>query len=296
MVISNNLETDIKEAPEWFLKSIERASMEKKVKLPQGNVCYKVWSANESKGTVILIHGTGASKNWWDPIAPLLLDKFNVIALDLPGMGDSDHCDVYSFENFGNSVLSIIKNEKLTENIVLVGHSLGGHVAGYVATKQSELIAGLVMIDTPVRPPNFEYKKSVGTGPLRMIKYYPDKKTILKRFRLMPKQECKNDWYLRYIAEHAIKETSEGWRWKFDDQLFFKLEYPKGYEYSFKCPSLFIAGEESLLMASKILDYMKNLIKDNMHFETIAGAAHHVPIDAPIEMTKIVKRALDKWL
>ena len=52
-----------------------------------------------------------------------------------------------------------------------------------------------------------------------MIKYYPDKKTILKRFRLMPKQECKNDWYLRYIAEHAIKETSEGWRWKFDDQL-----------------------------------------------------------------------------
>ena len=172
----------------------------------------------------------------------------------------------------------------------------GGHVAGYVATKQSELIAGLVMIDTPVRPPNFEYKKSVGTGPLRMIKYYPDKKTILKRFRLMPKQECKNDWYLRYIAEHAIKETSEGWRWKFDDQLFFKLEYPKGYEYSFKCPSLFIAGEESLLMASKILDYMKNLFKDNMHFETIAGAAHHVPIDAPIEMTKIVKRAIDKWL
>ena len=78
---------------------------------------------------MILIHGTGASKNWWDPIAPLLLDKFNVIALDLPGMGDSDHCDVYSFENFGNSVLSIIKNEKLTENIVLVGHSLGGHVA-----------------------------------------------------------------------------------------------------------------------------------------------------------------------
>ena len=42
MVISNNLETDIKEAPEWFLKSIERASMEKKVKLPQGDVCYKV--------------------------------------------------------------------------------------------------------------------------------------------------------------------------------------------------------------------------------------------------------------
>ena len=44
MVISNNLETDIKEAPEWFLKSIERAYIEKKVKLPQGNVCYKVWS------------------------------------------------------------------------------------------------------------------------------------------------------------------------------------------------------------------------------------------------------------
>ena len=59
----------------------------------------------------------------------------------------------------------------------------------------------------------------------------------------MPKQECENDWYLRYVAEYSVKQTEEGWRWKFDDSLFYKLGRPKGYEYIFKCP-LFIAEEK----------------------------------------------------
>ena len=40
-----------------------------------------------------------------------------------------------------------------------------------------------------------------------------------------------NDWYLRYVAEYSVKQTEEGWRWKFDDSLFYKLGRPKGYEY-----------------------------------------------------------------
>ena len=152
------------------------------------------------------------------------------------------------------------------------------------------------MIDTPVRPPDYEYDKHVGSGPLRLIKYYPDKETILGRFRLMPKQECENDWYLRYVAEYSVKETNEGWRWKFDDSLFYKLGRPKGYEYIFKCPSLFIAGGKSLLMGSKILEYMQSTFKENMEFITIDNAAHHVPIDAPKEVVKIIKETLGKWL
>ena len=136
-------------------------------------------------------------------------------------MGNSSFRTEYKIKDFGDCITALINKEKIehgVENIYIIGHSLGGHVAGYVASENKDLIDSIIIIDTFIRPP--DYDPSQHTGPLRMIKFYPDKISILKRFRLMPKQECVNDWYLRYIAEHSIKETKEGWRWCFDCLLY----------------------------------------------------------------------------
>jgi len=61
-----------------------------------------------------------------------------------------------------------------------VGHSLGGQVAAYVASEQKELVNNLIMIDTFIRPPDWDPSQHEG-GPLRMIKYYPEKRIILRK-------------------------------------------------------------------------------------------------------------------
>ena len=111
------------------------------------------------------------------------------------------------------------------------------------------------MVDSPIRPPTYDYNKHQSTGPLRKIKYYPDKVSIIKRFRLMPPQDCENFWYLRYIAEHSVCNNEDGWRWRFDDKLFATLRRLHNYEFKFQCPALFIAGGKSLLLESKIMKY-----------------------------------------
>ena len=73
-----------------------------------------------------------------------------------------------------------------------------------------------------------------------MIRYYPDKNTILNRFKLMPSQECLNDWYVRYIAEIPIKQTKDGWRWRFDEVVFTSLERLFEYHYPFHARALFM--------------------------------------------------------
>ena len=108
----------------------------------------------------------------------------------------------------------------------------------------------------------------------------------------MPKQECVNDWYLRYIAEHSIKETQEGWRWCFDDLLFTNLERLFGYNFSFNCPALFVHGKDSLLTSGYFLENIKNTYSNIMDFEEVSGAAHHVPLDKPIELVNIIKNRL----
>jgi len=295
MTITDNLISDISNAPEWFLKSIANKGVDVLINDPNGDISYSKWkSNNQSKNLLILIHGTGAHKKWWDPIAPQFIDDTNVIAVDLPGMGDSDFREKYSIKDFGSCIFSIIEKEKKDaqiENIYIVGHSLGGQVAAYLASEYKDLVTSLIMIDTFIRPPDYDPSEHEG-GPLRKIKYYPDKKTILQRFRLMPTQECKNDWFLRYIAEHSVREVEDGWRWKFDDLMFNSLERLFGYKFSFKCPALFIYGANSLLMSGNILSNIKKMYSDIMEFEKVDEAAHHVPLDKPLEIVDIIKKRL----
>ena len=295
MTITDNLISDISNAPEWFLKSIANKGVDVLINDPNGDISYSKWkSNNQSKNLLILIHGTGAHKKWWDPIAPQFIDDTNVIAVDLPGMGDSDFREKYSIKDFGSCIFSIIEKEKKDaqiENIYIVGHSLGGQVAAYLASEYKDLVTSLIMIDTFIRPPDYDPSEHEG-GPLRKIKYYPDKKTILQRFRLMPTQECKNDWFLRYIAEYSVREVEDGWRWKFDDLMFNSLERLFGYKFSFKCPALFIYGANSLLMSGNILSNIKKMYSDIMEFEKVDEAAHHVPLAKPLEIVDIIKKRL----
>ena len=295
MKITDNLENDIINAPQWFHDGIKDVPEDKIVENNLGDISYSKWASNnESQNLILFIHGTGAHKKWWYPIAPQFKDHANVIAIDLPGMGESGFREKYSIKDFGDCVISVIEKEKLEtdiNNVYIVGHSLGGQVAGYVASERQELITSLIIIDTFIRPPDYDPADHKG-GPLRMIKHYPDKLTILERFRLMPNQECENDWFLRYIAEHSVKEVSEGWRWRFDDVMFTSLERLFGYKFSFTCPTLFVHGEKSLLTSGNILDHIKLTYSDIMDFVEVADAAHHVPLDKPLEIVTIIKERL----
>ena len=298
MEITESLSTDIKDAPNWFQSSISEDPRQEIFSHQLGNIKYQAWDRKDAENIIMLIHGTGAHKKWWDPIAPLLNNNFTIFAPDLPGMGESDHRNEYNFEGFSEALIGILHQEKaITSNqkIFLVGHSLGGHVAGFMASEMPEIFNGLVMIDSPIRPPTYDYDKHQSTGPLRKIKYYPDKVSIIKRFRLMPPQDCENGWYLRYIAEHSVFNVEEGWRWRFDDKLFATLRRLHNYEFNFKCPALFVAGGKSLLLESKIMKYIREAFKDSMTVEVIEDAAHHVPLDSPLELVSLINNYLQQW-
>jgi len=99
---------------------------------------------------VILVHGISASLHDWDELVPELAGHgYASYALDLLGHGDSPKPDSRSyhmnwvFEHFTRWVQSL----HLTEPAILIGHSLGGHIALEYARRVSAWTRGLILVN-----------------------------------------------------------------------------------------------------------------------------------------------------
>lgn len=98
---------------------------------------------------VLLIHAIGLDHRSWRSIAPLLQDDFQLVAIDLPGHGESDKpagAD-YSLRSMGRRVIGFL-DEIGWENCVLLGNSIGGGTALAAALHAPERIRGLALINS----------------------------------------------------------------------------------------------------------------------------------------------------
>jgi pimeloyl-ACP methyl ester carboxylesterase len=79
---------------------------------------------------ILLIHGIASSLFCWRFLIPLLEVKYRVIALDLPGFGQSSHLlnKDYRLDNQGNRVANFCKKLKVTP-VHIVGCSMGGVIS-----------------------------------------------------------------------------------------------------------------------------------------------------------------------
>lgn len=99
---------------------------------------------NESKVTIILLHGILSSSYLMNQTAGLLKEATNseVVALDFRGHGQSDGKpgDVDYINQYVDDledVISAIKKEKPNQKIILAGHSMGGGIILRYAMKQT---------------------------------------------------------------------------------------------------------------------------------------------------------------
>ncbi|TMU56851.1 alpha/beta fold hydrolase [Flagellimonas algicola] len=99
-----------------------------------------------SKFTLVFVHGNSQNLHLWDhQLKTSLFDAFNRMAFDLPGHGDSMKLDNYQIP-FLVPILEDIFNN--LGSIVLVGHSLGGHLILQSLPNIANCL-GLVLIGTP---------------------------------------------------------------------------------------------------------------------------------------------------
>src|SRR5882762_4647146 len=100
---------------------------------------------------VILLHGGLGATSMFGPNLPALAKGRQVIAVDLQGHGRTADVDrPLSPQLMAEDIAALIKHLKL-ERVDLMGYSLGGGVAFFVALRHPELVEKLVLVSTPIR-------------------------------------------------------------------------------------------------------------------------------------------------
>jgi pimeloyl-ACP methyl ester carboxylesterase len=107
---------------------------------------YEVFGSGET--ALVFVHGWSCDRTYWDAQVPYFSERYRVVTVDLAGHGESGlEREVWSMKAFGQDVAAVVEKHGL-EQVVLVGHSMGGLVAVEAARLLSDRVTVVVGADT----------------------------------------------------------------------------------------------------------------------------------------------------
>ncbi len=111
------------------------------------------WTTTGSTDVLLILHGLGGHGGWYIDMANVLATRgLTVYTIDYRGFGRSDglrgHID--SYQTLVDDCVAVIREigkRHLDARIYLLGHSMGGIIATYVAARYSNLLAGVLYMN-----------------------------------------------------------------------------------------------------------------------------------------------------
>jgi len=117
------------------------------VKSPDGvEISYSVYG--KGSPALVFVHGWSCDQIYWKYQVPEFSKHYTVVTLDYAGHGKSGaNREDFTMESFGDDVAAVVNDLNL-DQVILIGHSMGGYVIIDAATKLPGKVAALIGIDT----------------------------------------------------------------------------------------------------------------------------------------------------
>jgi pimeloyl-ACP methyl ester carboxylesterase len=249
----------------------------------------------------IAIHGLGATKASFLATVAALAPRFRVIAIDLPGFGDSDKPvgAPYDARYFATSVVQLLDALGL-ERAHLIGNSLGGRVALEAALRDPERVDRMALL-----APSLAWRRRRPWAPaLRLVRPElgmlphaprPVVEHVLDRF--MP--EARTGWAAAGVDEFLRSFLTPRGRAAFyaaARQIY--LEEPEGANgfwprlRELSVPALFVWGRRDTLVPLAFARHVTEAVPAARHLELDCG---HVPqMERPSETHAAIGRFFER--
>jgi 2-succinyl-6-hydroxy-2,4-cyclohexadiene-1-carboxylate synthase len=225
----------------------------------------------------------GSRADWSDTI-PALDERFYCVAPDLPGHGASVGLppEDYTIEGTTRALLSLL-DELDIERPAVVGYSMGGRLALYLALRHPERCSGLFLESA---------SPGIDDAAEREARRYADEE-LAKRLESGAFKEFLEEWYRQplfaSLARHEglLEKTIETRRWNGPDELARSLRgmgtgnQPSLWEdlVGLRVPTLAVAGE----LDEKYVGIAHRMAACNRRLRSavVPGAGHNIRLEAP---------------
>jgi esterase len=248
------------------------------------------YGADAGGTPVVLVHGLFGSSTNWHGIARRLGESRRVLAVDLRNHGRSPPAAEMTYPVMAADLAALLENEA-QGRAVLVGHSLGGKAAMWLAVSRPELVEGLVVADMAPAAYPARFEGIVATLAGLDIEGLADRRQADALLALhLPDPAVRG-----YLLQNLVRE-GDGWRWRVNLPAVAKslselMTFPAAHGRQFPGPALFVYGTESDYVTGAHLPAIR------AHFplarlRAIPNAGHWVYADRPDAFL----RALDAFL
>ncbi len=247
---------------------------------------------NPEAPALVVLHGLLGSSRNWSTIGRALKGRFDVHLLDLRNHGGSPHAESMRWSELCGDLAGYLEGEGLDE-VVLLGHSLGGKIAMRFACEHPEAVRKLVVVDIAAKayPPyhdkEFRAMKRIPVGELSSRK---EAEELLEP--LVP------DWAMRqFLLTNLVRDEATGvFRWQANvEALHGSLPHirqnPLLETDRYDGPVLLIRGAHSDFVEDDDVEDLRHWFS-HLREEVVPGAGHNVHV----ENRKGFLEVLEDWL
>lgn len=129
--------------------TMRRAASEFRMPVPWGELRGQVWGPSHGR-PVLCLHGWADNSGTFNTLVPLLPNDCRFVAIDFPGHGLSSHRPDGCFYTFPFYVADVRRVVEALQwkRFSIIGHSMGGNVAGMFSALYPEMVESVVLLDT----------------------------------------------------------------------------------------------------------------------------------------------------
>jgi pimeloyl-ACP methyl ester carboxylesterase len=230
-----------------------------------------------SETSLLLIHGAGGSHLDWPPEIRNM-PMANVYALDLPGHGRSDPPGYSSIDEYAAYIAAFIEAIN-TENIILVGHSMGGAIVQKISLTPPSQVVGMVLIASGAR---------LRVAPAILEGVVPEFEKTADIITDFAWSEDSSDRLRQYGKANLLKCDPSTVHGDFLACNGFDMMEDLG---KIQLPSLVVCGIEDQMTPIKYSHYIAEQLPF-ARMEPIEGAGHMVMLEQP----EIVSEAIELFV
>ncbi|HEY5791406.1 MAG TPA: alpha/beta hydrolase [Gammaproteobacteria bacterium] len=252
---------------------------------------------------LLALHGWLDNAASFTALAPLL-DGCEVVALDLPGHGHSEHRPPgvpYHFVDFVPDVLAAA-DALGWQRFALLGHSLGAGIASYVAVVAPQRVCALALVEG-LGPHSGEPQEEPGrlATALRQMARLPWREPPLhadhaSAIAARQRADGLGAAAARVLVERALHAVDGGWTWRSDPRLLFRSPAYQteaqvlAFLSRIRCPALLVTGADSAFRARAGLAARMQQVAGLQHLVLPGG--HHLHLENAAALAAPLQRFL----